>query len=61
MKLADKDVFVVIGVTRSGKGTLLTALQGRKMSCFKKKEARKSELNYEEIASNFFMAPVDEN
>ena len=31
MDLAGKDVVVVIGPSRSGKGTLLTALQGHNM------------------------------
>lgn len=31
LDLADKDVVVVIGASRSGKGTLLTALKGKKI------------------------------
>ena len=31
MKLKDKDVVIVIGPTRAGKGTLLAALNGVKM------------------------------
>ena len=38
MELADKDVFIVIGASRTGKGTLLTALQGVKMKLFKKSQ-----------------------
>lgn len=38
MKLEEKDIFVVLGPTRTGKGTLLTALQGTKMKFFRKKD-----------------------
>ena len=31
MQLADKDVVVVIGPSRAGKGTLLAALSGQRM------------------------------
>ena len=36
MKLEEKDIFIVIGPSRSGKGTLLQALKGKAMKLFKK-------------------------
>lgn len=38
MNLADKNIFIIIGASRTGKGTLLTALQGQKMKLFKRKD-----------------------
>jgi len=60
MELAEKDVFVIIGATRSGKGTLLTAIQGRKMSLFKQsgKGVKDSEVG-KESATHAFLAPID--
>ena len=40
MNLKEKDVFVVLGPTRTGKGTLLAALQGVKMKFFMKKDGQ---------------------
>lgn len=39
MQLADKDIFIVIGPSRAGKGTLLQALLGQPMKLFKKTAA----------------------
>lgn len=38
MKLQQKDVLVVIGQSRTGKGTLLSALQGNSIKLFKRKK-----------------------
>ena len=38
MQLKNKDVFIVLGPTRTGKGTLLTALKGIQMKLFRKKD-----------------------
>ena len=38
MQLKNKDVFIVLGPTRPGKGTLLTALKGVPMKLFRKKD-----------------------
>ena len=35
MNLKDKEIFVVIGATRVGKGTLLEAVSGKKMKYWK--------------------------
>lgn len=37
MKLEGKDIFIVIGPSRTGKGTLLAALKGQKMKLFRRK------------------------
>jgi ABC-type ATPase with predicted acetyltransferase domain len=37
MKLHDKDIFIVVGPSRTGKGTLLAALKGQKMKLFRRK------------------------
>ena len=37
MQLEDKDIFVVVGPSRTGKGTLLAALKGQKMKLFRRK------------------------
>ena len=39
MNLKEKDIFVVIGPSRSGKGTLLQALLGCRMKLFKRTAA----------------------
>ena len=56
MNVEDKDIAVVIGPTRAGKGTLLSALKGQKMKFFEKKAIA----NAFEACSKYFMAPVDE-
>ena len=38
MNLQSKDIFLVIGPSRTGKGTLLEALKGTKMKFFHKKK-----------------------
>lgn len=37
MQLHEKDIFIVVGPSRTGKGTLLAALKGQKMKLFKRK------------------------
>ena len=58
MELAEKDIFIVIGPSRVGKGTLLSALQGWKMKLFKRTAAT---LKYSEVAQSSstlnFLAP----
>jgi hypothetical protein len=62
MNLKDKNVFIVIGASRTGKGTLLQALTGTKMSLFKKKNVVGTELEKDmALATNVVMAPVDAN
>lgn len=40
MKLYEKDIFIVLGPSRTGKGTLLCALQGHNIQMFKTKDAK---------------------
>lgn len=58
MKIQNKDILVVIGQSRAGKGTLLSALRGQKIQLFR----RKKNLGgiHEKAAKAWFMAPVDE-
>ena len=42
MQLQHKDVFIVLGPTRTGKGTLLTALKGVQMKLFRKRDVQES-------------------
>lgn len=42
MDLDDKDIFIVVGPSRTGKGTLLAALKGQKMQLFRKKKANRN-------------------
>ena len=61
MELESKDILLVIGPSRAGKGTLLTSLQGTKMKFFKKGDPQVRETNIgQNAASQFFMAPVQE-
>ena len=61
LKLGDKDIFIVIGPSRAGKGTLLQALLGWKMKFFRRTAA---DLQHSEVAIKssalHFMAPCDE-
>lgn len=50
MELKDKKIFIVLGASRTGKGTLLTALHGGKMKLFKKTKIKDEALK-EKIAS----------
>lgn len=64
LKLHNKDVMIVLGASRTGKGTLLSALQGQKMGFFKnKKEVLGTEVGKEAKQSKLlhFMAPVGAN
>jgi len=38
MNLKDKDIFIVIGASRTGKGTLLSAMMGQTMKFMKAKQ-----------------------
>jgi ABC-type lipoprotein export system ATPase subunit len=40
LALEDKDIMIVVGPSRAGKGTLLSALQGAEMKFFKKNDAK---------------------
>jgi len=61
MNLKDKDVFVVLGPTRTGKGTLLAALQGVKMKFFMKKDGIVAQTQVgKEAYQKYFMAPMAE-
>jgi len=59
MQIENKDVIVVIGPSRSGKGTLLAALEGVKMGlvCAEDQEGEE----FENAAVNMVMAPIDAN
>lgn len=58
MHLEDKDIFVLLGPTRTGKGTLLTALShGVQMKLYAKKEWREFAKEEKVYAANF-MAPA---
>ena len=59
MDLEHKDVFVLLGPTRTGKGTLLTAFgRGTEMKLFQKKHWQQFAAEQKVYAANF-MAPVD--
>lgn len=62
MDLANKDVFIVIGPSRTGKGTLLTALQGETMKLVKKADVKDKKM-FDSIAqtAQTVMTPVDAN
>ena len=60
MDLKDKDIFLVIGPSRAGKGTLLAALLGHKMKYFNKKSVKGTMLENEVSVANF-LAPVAED
>lgn len=62
MQLAKKDVFLIIGASRTGKGTLLEALKGTPMKYFEKKNLK--HLDHEWIKNSAllgFMAPYDKD
>ena len=62
MYLQNKDILVVIGPARTGKGTLLSALGGEKiefLGCWRDSERISSLRDNQEHLSKFFMAPVD--
>lgn len=62
MKLEEKKVFVILGASRTGKGTLLTALHGGKMKLFKRAKIKDEALR-EKVATTqqTFMAPVGDD
>jgi ABC-type branched-subunit amino acid transport system ATPase component len=39
MNIKDKDIFIVIGASRTGKGTLLSAMMGQTMKFMKAKSS----------------------
>lgn len=60
MKLEDKDVFLVIGPSRAGKGTLLASILGHKMKFFKRNKVKDTAVG-KNIQVAHFMAPVDKD
>lgn len=56
MDLKEKDLLVVIGQSRTGKGTLLSALKGHRMKLFKRKK-REGGVHARAVKP-YFMAPV---
>ena len=60
MNLADKDVLILIGPSRAGKGTLLSALQGNKMKLVDVDSDEESEVLHN-AATSKVMAPVDDD
>ena len=65
MKLENKDIFIVIGPSRTGKGTLLAALQGHNMKFVTKNNKTDEKLTKCSVAlssaSKSFMAPIDKD
>lgn len=59
MELENKDIFIVVGASRAGKGTLLAALQGVEMKFFKSNPSIKETAVGKEATTKNFMAPVD--
>ena len=60
LQVADKDILVVIGPSRVGKGTLLAALSGQKMKMFKKSNKKVKQTDVGKSATvQSFIAPVD--
>ena len=57
LNLHDKDVFIVVGPSRTGKGTLLAALKGQKMKLFRRKAKDRQREFYKDVATATFMAP----
>lgn len=57
MNLHEKDIFIVVGPSRTGKGTLLAALKGQKMKLFKRKAKDRQKAVYRDSACATFMAP----
>ena len=60
LKLGDKDIIIPLGPSRTGKGTLIAALQGYKMKIFKKRQCKDSEVA-KTAKLMTFMAPCDPN
>ena len=60
LELEDKDIFIPLGPSRTGKGTLLAALQGFKMKIFKKRQVKDTEVG-KSARLMTFMAPCDPN
>lgn len=56
--LEDKNILIVVGPSRAGKGTLLTALNGVEMKFYKKGDAKvKNSALGKDASTQFFMAP----
>ena len=60
MQLEDKDIFIVVGASRTGKGTLLAALRGVNMKYFQRRKVENTAIG-KEATQNCFMAPVDKD
>lgn len=45
MQLKDKNVFIIIGASRTGKGTLMSALMGNKMKLIRKADVSDLEIS----------------
>jgi len=58
--LCNKDIFLPLGPSRTGKGTLLAAMQGYEMKMFKRSKCKGTAAG-KEAALAMFMAPVDPN
>lgn len=64
MAVQSKEIFIVMGASRTGKGTLLAALHGVKMKYFRKDKTDRTFSDLEvtkQAAGNAFMAPVDDD
>ena len=60
LDLCNKDIFLPLGPSRTGKGTLLAAMQGYEMKMFKRSKCKGTAAG-KEAALAMFMAPVDPN
>lgn len=58
LELEDKDIFIPLGPSRTGKGTLLAAIMGKKMKIFRKNKVKQTKAG-QEAKLQTFMAPVD--
>ena len=60
LDIIDKDIFIPLGPSRTGKGTLLTAMEGYEMQVFERKNTMNTAAG-QESAMGMYMAPVDPN
>eukprot|EP00351_Strombidinopsis_sp_SopsisLIS2011_P005846 CAMPEP_0116874800 /NCGR_PEP_ID=MMETSP0463-20121206/6391_1 /TAXON_ID=181622 /ORGANISM="Strombidinopsis sp, Strain SopsisLIS2011" /LENGTH=149 /DNA_ID=CAMNT_0004519065 /DNA_START=180 /DNA_END=629 /DNA_ORIENTATION=+ len=62
MQLVDKNIILIIGTTRAGKGTLASALSGQTIKRFSRKVMKeKLGLNPKDLVQASSMAPVDKD
>lgn len=61
LNLEDEDIFIPLGPSRTGKGTLLAALQGHEMKLFRRKGDVKQTAAGKEAVLMTFMAPVSKD